>query len=110
MAAITDTNKPDAKTDSRAKDFPGQDFPLPQPNVFKSFGVQVSALVSELSSYTKDGQTKHNVHLFIPGNPILKVGLDGPPDPTRYIPGLPIDMKILVRDYKGMIFFTEALD
>ncbi|MCI5157306.1 MAG: hypothetical protein D3906_02510 [Candidatus Electrothrix sp. AUS1_2] len=86
--------------------------PTAQNNVMDKLGIKVTGLVSEVSSYPDKttGRLKYSVHLFIPGNALLKVGLDDGTNPAIYESKLsqPISMMLKSREFNGKVFFSEA--
>jgi hypothetical protein len=75
-------------------------------------GLKVQGLVSEVSSYPdkKTGLFKYSVHLFIPGNALMKVSLKEGSDPQVFMNkiGQPVSMKLSSREWNGNTFFSEA--
>lgn len=86
------------------------DFPEPPPNYLDDAGIVVTGLVSQVGSYIKKGtdDRRFNLELMIPGSPIMKVSLSGDPG-TRFRQGQKVSLHIVAREYKGNIFFTEAV-
>ncbi len=76
----------------------------------KNTGIVVAGQVSEVRSYVQKstGEEKFNVRIFVPGSDLIQIGLQGRPDPKRFIPGEHVKMKISVGSYQGNMFFNEA--
>ena len=77
----------------------------------ESTGIIVSGVVSKVGSYIskKSGETFYSVMIFVTGGEtLLKVDLDGKPDPKRFEIGKSVRMLVFPYEKFGNLAFKEG--
>lgn len=77
-------------------------------NILDGCAIKLRGLVTEVSSYEKNGQYTYSAHLITPGSSPVKIKVNGDPSLYRARIGSVMDMRITIRENKFGVFFEEA--